>query len=67
MDRLLLVDKLDDDLKKYKISDVIKKGGRKIYLIQMKNSALISIGNNKKAGLVSLINKRKNITIIVET
>ena len=32
----------------------------------MKNSALISIGNKRKVGLVSIINKKKTKTTIVE-
>ena len=64
LDRLLLVNKLDDDLIKYLISDVLKRGEE--ILSNLSEEFRIDINWEIIVGLVSLSNKRKTITIIVE-
>ena len=62
---MLLVNKLDDDLKKYQISDVLKVEEER--LSNLDKEFRIDIGNKRKVGLISQINKKKTITTIVES
>ena len=64
LDGLLLVNKLDDDLTKYRISDILKREEER--LSNLDEEFRIDINWEQKNGLVSLINKMKTITIIVE-
>ena len=65
LDGLSLVNKLDDDLKKCQVSDVLKVEEDISYNLD-KKVAFISIGNKNKVGLVSLINTKKTIATIVK-
>ena len=65
MNGLLLVNKLDDDLEKYQINDILKREEERLSNLD-DFFVLISIGKKRKVGLFSLINKMKTITIIVE-
>ena len=65
LDGLLLVNTLDDDLKKYQINDILKREEER--LSNLDEEFCIDINwEQKKIGLVSIINKMKTITIIVE-
>jgi hypothetical protein len=56
---------LNTDLKKYQISEVLKRENE--ILSNLDEEFRFHINwERKKVGLVSLINKRKNITIIIE-
>ena len=60
-----MVNKLNTDLKKYQISEVLKRENE--ILSNLDEEFRFHINwERKKVGLVSLINKRKNITIIIE-
>ena len=64
LDGLLLVNKLDDDLTKYQISDSLQKEEK---LSNLDEEFCIDINwEQNKVGLVSLINKNKTITNIIE-
>ena len=64
LDGLLLVKRLDDDLTKYQISDVLIK--EEEILSNLYKEFRIDINWGEKLGLASLAKKRKTITIIIK-
>ena len=65
MDGLLLVNKLDYDLTKYQISEVLTKDEERLSNLYKEFCIDINWGE-WEVGLVSLTNKGKTITIIFE-
>ena len=61
---MLLVKKLDDDLTKYQISDVLKK--EEEILSSLYEEFCIDINWGEKVCLASFTKKWKSITIIIE-